>query len=250
MKKFGYTNLMAVPRLKKIVVNMGVGKATENKKRMEDAVRDLGDHHRPEAARHPRQEVRVGLQAARRRRDRLQGHAARPADVRVPRPADQPGHAAYPRLPRLLARTAFDGRGNYTLGLAEQTVFPEINIDKVEFTQGMDITFVISGGNDDASRELLRLLGFPFRREEAKSKGTRMTRTCLMNKTLNHAEVRRAAPQSLHAVRPPARRTTGSSRSAGSASASWPPRASIPGVRKAVGKRSCGLDARMRTNIR
>ena len=76
---------------------------------------------------------------------------------------------AIPRIRdfRGFSPASFDGRGNYTLGIAEQVVFPEVDIDKVEFVQGMDITLCVSGGSDEGSRELLRLLGFPFRREEA-----------------------------------------------------------------------------------
>jgi len=163
--RFGYDNVMAVPRLRKIVVNMGVGKATENKKRLEDAIRDLATvtGQKPLVTR-ARQSIAgfklragndIGCKVTLRGK-RMYEFMDRLISLAMPRIRDFRGYSA----------KGFDGRGNYSLGLTEQTVFPEINIDKVEFTQGMDITFVISGGSDDASRELLALLGFPFSRAE------------------------------------------------------------------------------------
>lgn len=169
MKKFGYTNRLAVPRLQKITLNMGVGKATENKKRLEDAVRDLATiaGQKPLITR-----ARKSVSAFKLREGNEIGCKVTLRGARMYEFLDRLISIALPRIRdfRGFSLTAFDGRGNYSLGLPEQTVFSEINIDKVEFVQGMDITFTFSGGNDDASRELLRLLGFPFRREEGSAK--------------------------------------------------------------------------------
>jgi large subunit ribosomal protein L5 len=163
--RFSYDNVMAVPRLQKIVVNMGVGKATDNKKRLEDAVRDLSTvtGQKPLVTRAKKSVASFKLREGNEigckvtlRGKRMYEFMDRLISLAMPRIRDFRGFSP----------KGFDGRGNYSLGLAEQTVFPEINIDKIEFTQGMDITFVISGGNDDASRELLTLLGFPFSRAE------------------------------------------------------------------------------------
>jgi large subunit ribosomal protein L5 len=162
MKKFGHTNRMAVPRLEKIVVNAGVGKAIENKKRMDDAVRDLTiiTCQKPLITRAKtsvsgfklRKGVSIGCKVTLRGR-RMYEFMDRLVSLAIPRIKDFRG----------LPRDSFDGQGNYTLGLSEQTVFPEINPDTVEFTQGMDITFVISGGSKEHSFEFLRLMGMPFR---------------------------------------------------------------------------------------
>jgi len=165
MKQFGYKNRLAVPRLEKIVVNMGVGKATENKKRLEDAVRDLATitGQKPLVTR-----ARKSVSAFKVRKGNEIGCKVTLRGKRMYEFLDRLVSLAMPRIRdfRGYSPAAFDGRGNYTVGLAEQTVFPEINVDKVEFTQGMDVTLAISGESDDASRELLRTLGFPFSREE------------------------------------------------------------------------------------
>ena len=165
MKRFGYTNVMQVPHIEKVVVNMGVGRATENRKRLEDATKDLGTitGQKPVVCRarksiagfHLRQGMEIGCKVTLRGR-RMWEFIDRMVSVAMPRIRDFRG----------FSEKAFDAQGNYTLGLAEQTVFPEINIDKVEFIQGMDVTFRITGGDPEASAELLRLLGFPFRRPE------------------------------------------------------------------------------------
>ena len=141
-EKFGRKNMLSLPRLEKIVVNMGVGAATQEKKHMEDGRRGDEPDHRPKADHHHRPQGHCRLPAPRRDADRLQGHPPRPQDVRVPGPADLAGPAPRPRLPRL-SRKAFDGNGNYSLGLSEQFVFPELNPDKFTRVQGMNITFVI-----------------------------------------------------------------------------------------------------------
>ena len=163
MQKFGYANRMAVPRIEKIVVNMGVGGATENKKRLEDAMRDLAviTGQKPSVCRAKksvagfrlRQGQEIGCKVT-LRGDRMYEFLDRLISMAIPRIRDFRGFSL----------EAFDGGGNYTLGIAEQVVFPEIDIDKVEFVQGMDITFRMTGNSVDVSRELLRLLGFPMRR--------------------------------------------------------------------------------------
>ncbi len=161
-QKLGRTNVLSLPKLQKIVVNMGVGKALQDKNRMEQAAEQLtqiaGQRAQVTKAKHRHQR----LPPARGQRDRLPGDAARPAHVRVP------GSAISVALPRIrdfrgVNPKSFDGHGNYSLGLTEQLVFPEIDPDKVTFTQGMDITFVTSTNSDDEARELLRLFGMPFR---------------------------------------------------------------------------------------
>ena len=166
MQRFGYTNAMAVPRLEKVVVNMGVGRATESKKRLEDAQRDLAviTGQKPAVTRAKKSvaafRVRTGNEIGCKvtlRGWRMYEFLDRLISIVIPRIRDFRGFLA----------TAFDGRGNYTLGLSEQGVFPEINLDKVEFVQGMDITMRITGNSDEASHELLRLLGFPFREQKS-----------------------------------------------------------------------------------
>jgi len=164
--KFGYTNTLAVPRLEKVVVNMGVGKATENKKRLEDAVKDLAaiTGQKPLVTR-----ARKSVSAFKLRQGNEIGCKVTLRGKRMYEFLDRLISLAMPRIRdfRGFSPDSFDQSGNYTLGLSEQSVFPEINIDKVEFVQGMDITIVITGGSAEASRELLRMMGFPFRREPA-----------------------------------------------------------------------------------
>ncbi len=165
-KQFGYTNTLAVPRLEKVVVNMGVGKATENKKRLEDAVKDLAaiTGQKPLITR-----ARKSVSAFKLRQGNEIGCKVTLRGKRMYEFLDRLISLAMPRIRdfRGFSPDSFDRSGNYTLGLGEQSVFPEINIDKVEFVQGMDITIVITGGSAEASRELLRMMGFPFRREPA-----------------------------------------------------------------------------------
>lgn len=160
--KFGYKNKLEVPRLSKIVVNMGVGKALENKKALEDAVKHLsiitGQKPLVTKARKSisgfklRQGNPIGCKVTLRGK-RMYEFFDRLISIVLPRIKDFRG----------LSPNAFDGRGNYTLGVSEQVVFPEINIEDVEFVQGMDITFVITGDKDSHSFELLKLFGTPFR---------------------------------------------------------------------------------------
>lgn len=156
-----FKNPMALPRLEKIVVNMGVGKATENKNRIDAAVRDLatitGQQPLTTAARKSvagfklREGQTIGCKVTLRGK-RMYEFMDRLISVVLPRVRDFRG----------LSPKSFDRQGNYTLGIAEQIVFPEIEIDKVEFTQGMDVTFVVSTPTPAGSFELLKLLGMPF----------------------------------------------------------------------------------------
>jgi large subunit ribosomal protein L5 len=161
-EQFGYANVMQIPGLVKIVVNMGVGEAARDAKLIDGAVRDLATitGQRPAVAQG--EEVRRAVQAARGHADRRARDAARRPDVGVPRPAADHRAAPYPRLPRPVPRQ-FDGRGNYTFGLTEQVMFHEIDPDKVDRQRGMDITVVTTATNDAEGRSLLRRLGFPFK---------------------------------------------------------------------------------------
>jgi large subunit ribosomal protein L5 len=160
-EQFGYSNEMMIPKLTKIVVNMGIGKALENKARIEHAVRELGiiTGQRP-VIRKARKSVAhfklregsaIGVSVT-LRGPRMWEFVDRLISISIPRIRDFRG-----------LRNKFDGRGNYTMGLSEQSVFPEINLDKVEFIQGMDITFVTTAKTDQEGLALLQKLGMPFR---------------------------------------------------------------------------------------
>ena len=161
-KEFGYPNPMMVPRLQKIVVNMGVGQAVENKNRLEAAAKDLtaitGQKPLVRKARGAvsgfklREGYAIGV-AVTLRGARMWEFLDRLISLAVPRIRDFRG-----------LRTKLDGRGNYTMGLSEQSVFPEIQLDKVEFVQGMDITFVTTAPTDKEGLALLTHLGMPFRK--------------------------------------------------------------------------------------
>jgi len=164
MERFSYRNVMEVPRLQKISVNMGVGLASENRKRLEAAMGDLEiiTGQRPAITRakgsHAGFKVRQGMAIGCRvtlRGRRMYEFFDRLVSVAIPRIRDFRGFPT----------KSFDGRGNYSMGLEEQIVFPEINIDRIEFPQGMDVTFRITNSTDEESRELLGLFGFPFRRD-------------------------------------------------------------------------------------
>jgi large subunit ribosomal protein L5 len=161
-ERFGLRNPMAVPRIEKITVSMGVGKATENAKIMDAAVADLAQitGQRPVVTRSKhaisqfrlRQGQAVGCKVT-LRGARMYEFLDRLISVVIPRIRDFRG----------LRRNSFDGRGNYNMGLQDQVVFPEVNLDKVEHTQGMNITITVRNGTDESSLELLRLFGMPFR---------------------------------------------------------------------------------------
>jgi len=161
-EKLGRTNPMSLPRLQKIVVNMGVGKALQDKNRMEQAAEQLAQitGQRPQVTKARKAvagfRLRIGNEIGARvtlRGQRMYEFLDRLISIALPRIRDFRG----------VNPKSFDGHGNYSLGLTEQQVFPEIDPDKVNFSQGMDITFVTSTDNDDEARELLRGFGMPFR---------------------------------------------------------------------------------------
>jgi len=162
-KEFGYTNIMQVPGLDKVVINIGMGEAIADAKRMDNAVRDIGDitgqrpvvtkAKRSVAAFKLRQGMPIGCMVTLRGR-RMYDFLDKVINVALPRLRDFQGVSA----------DAFDGRGNYTLGLREQLVFPEIDYDKVDKVRGMEITIVTSARTDEEGRRLLGLLGMPFKR--------------------------------------------------------------------------------------
>ncbi|HCN19974.1 MAG: 50S ribosomal protein L5 [Planctomycetes bacterium RIFCSPHIGHO2_02_FULL_50_42] len=162
VKKYGYKNVMAVPRISKIVVNMGVGKALENKKCLEDAQKQLGliTGQKPVVTK-----AKKSLAEFKLRKGNPIGCKATLRGVRMYEFLDRLVNVTLPRIKdfRGLSSKGFDEAGNYTLGIHEQLVFPEISPEDVEFVQGMDITIVISGKQKERSKELLRILGTPFR---------------------------------------------------------------------------------------
>jgi len=161
-KRFGYRNPFEVPRLEKIVVNMGVGDAVQNSKLLDAAVQDLGiitgqkpvvtKARRSISTFHIREGMAIGCMVT-LRGDRMYDFLDRLMSVALPRVRDFRG----------LPGKGFDGRGNYSLGLKEQLIFPEIEYDKVEKIRGMDVTVVTSARTDEEARELLAGLGMPFR---------------------------------------------------------------------------------------
>jgi len=162
MKRFGYKNAMQVPRLQKIVVNVGLGDAVANPKLIDTAVKELatitGQHPVVTRARKSiasfklRTGMPIGV-AVTLRRERMWEFMDRLVNLALPRVRDFRG----------VSPRAFDGAGNYTLGLREQIVFPEINFDKVEQVKGMNITFVTTAETNEEAKELLGKLGMPFR---------------------------------------------------------------------------------------
>jgi len=164
MKERSYPNVMAVPRLQKVVVNMGVGEATQNIKLLDSAMEDLGKitGQKP-ALRRSRKSIaafrlRQGMPIActvTLRGDRMYEFVDRLFNVALPRVRDFRG----------VSTGAFDGRGNYTLGLKDQILFPEIDYAKVEKLRGMNVTFVTTARTDEESKLLLQYLGMPFRNQ-------------------------------------------------------------------------------------
>ena len=162
MKELELKNKMAVPKLHKIVINMGVGDATQNPKLMDPAMNELGQiaGQRPVVTKAKKSiaafKVREGMAIGAMvtlRGEKMYEFLDRLISIALPRIRDFRG----------VNPKSFDGHGNYSMGLSEQMVFPEIDPDKVTFTQGMDITFVTTTKNDDEARELLRGFGMPFR---------------------------------------------------------------------------------------
>jgi large subunit ribosomal protein L5 len=165
-KAFNYKNVMQIPRIQKIVVNIGVGEALDNAKALEYAVADLTTV----TGQKPIQtKARVSIANFKLREGRIIGTKV---TLRGPRMWDFLDRLVNVTLPRVrdfsgVSANAFDGRGNYTLGLKDQLVFPEIEYDKIDKLRGMEVTIVTSARNDDEARTLLQLLGMPFSKKEA-----------------------------------------------------------------------------------
>ncbi len=164
-ERFGIKNDLAVPRLLKITVNMGVGTAVENKSRVETAAKDLAMI----TGQHPTvRKAREAISAFKLREGMPIGCAVTLRGARMWEFLDRLVSIALPRIRDFRGvKDRLDGRGNYTLGLAEQTVFPEIELDKIDFVQGMDITFVTSATTDEQGYFLLKELGMPFVQRDA-----------------------------------------------------------------------------------
>lgn len=164
-KELGRTNPHALPQLKKIVVSMGLGKAIGERKRLEEAVGHLGQitGQRPQITK-----ARVAVSGFRLREGMEIGCVVTLRGKRMYEFLDRLINLALPRVRdfRGLNPKGFDGRGNYNMGLADQMSFPEINPDKVNFTQGMNITMVTTAATDDEGRSLLREMGLPFQKPE------------------------------------------------------------------------------------
>ena len=163
VKKFGYKNIMEVPKLDKIVINMGVGEAKDNAKVLETAVRDLETISGQKAVLTRAKKsvanfkIREGMPIGCKvtlRGDKMYEFADRLINLALPRVRDFRG----------VNPKAFDGRGNYALGIKEQLIFPEIEFDKVDKVRGMDIIFVTTAKTDEEARELLAQFGMPFKK--------------------------------------------------------------------------------------
>ena len=164
MKEFDLKNPMAVPHLHKIVVNMGMGEATQNAKILDPAVNELGQITGQKAQ---ITLAKKAISSFRLRENQAIGCRVTLRGQRMYEFLDRLISIALPRIRdfRGVSPKSFDGHGNYSLGLTEQQVFPEIDPDKVTFVQGMDVTFVTNVASDDEARELLRGFGMPFREE-------------------------------------------------------------------------------------
>jgi large subunit ribosomal protein L5 len=163
-KAFKFKNVMQVPRVEKVVVNIGLGEALDNPKAIEAATSDLmqitgqkpvSTKARKSIANFKLREGRLIGTKVTLRGDRMWSFLDRLLNIALPRVRDFRGVSA----------NAFDGRGNYTLGLRDQLVFPEIEYDKIDKLRGMEITIVTSARNDDSARALLQMLGMPFKKE-------------------------------------------------------------------------------------
>lgn len=161
-QKFGYKNVMQIPKVDKIVINMGVGEAVQNSKAIDSAVTDLAkiSGQKPIITRAKKSiaafKLRTGMQIGCKvtlRGQRMYEFMDRLLNVALPRVRDFHGVSA----------KAFDGRGNYTLGIKEQLIFPEIEYDKIDKLRGMDVVFVTTAKTDEEARELLRGFGMPYR---------------------------------------------------------------------------------------
>ena len=161
-KQFGYKNVNQIPKIEKIVVNMGVGEAATDAKAHRRRRGRPARHHRPAAADHPRPQVHRHLPPARWHADRRQGHPARRPHVGVLRSPHLHRHPAHPRLPAASPRRASTAVATSPWGVTEQLIFPEIDFDKVDHTRGMDITIVTTAQTDEEGKALLSAFHFPF----------------------------------------------------------------------------------------
>ena len=162
MKKFNYKSVMEVPKLDKIVINIGLGDVKENPKDLENAIKDLEQitgqkpiitkSKKAIAAFKLRAGVPIGCKVT-LRQGKMYDFAYKLMNVALPRVRDFRG----------VSGNSFDGRGNYSMGIKEQLIFPEIEYDKVDKLRGMDIIFVTTANSDEEARELLRLMGMPFK---------------------------------------------------------------------------------------
>jgi large subunit ribosomal protein L5 len=167
-EKFGYKNSMQVPRLSKIVLNMGVGEATQDKKKVEQAAAEMEAiaGQKPVVTKAKtsiaqfklREGMPIGCKVT-LRRERMYEFLDRFITIALPRVRDFRG----------LNPKSFDGRGNYACGLKEQLIFPEISYDKIDQVRGMDVIVATTASTDDEARELLRLFGFPFPQDAAEA---------------------------------------------------------------------------------
>lgn len=163
MKKFGYKSIMEVPKLEKIVLNVGLGDVKENPKALEGATKDLSiitgqkpiitKAKKAIAAFKIRAGVNIGVKVT-LRKGKMYDFAYKLFNVALPRVRDFRG----------VSNDSFDGRGNYSMGVKEQLIFPEIEYDKVDKIRGMDIVFVTTAKTDEEAKELLTLLGMPFKK--------------------------------------------------------------------------------------
>ena len=161
-EKFGYKSVMQVPKLSKIVINIGLGDTRENPKALENAIKELAQitgqkpiitkAKKSIAAFKIREGVDIGCKVT-LRSDKMYDFAYRLFNVALPRVRDFRG----------VSSDSFDGRGNYSMGIKEQLIFPEIEYDKVDKVRGMDIVFVTTAETDEEAKELLKLLGMPFK---------------------------------------------------------------------------------------
>jgi len=163
MEKFSYDNVMQVPSLEKVVINIGVGEAKDNPKILEASVRELAEitGQQPVVTRAKksisnfklREGMKVGCKVT-LRGQKMYDFFDKLVTIALPRVRDFKGVSA----------SSFDGRGNYSMGIKEQLIFPEIDYDKIEKVQGMDIIIVTSANTDEESREFLRMMGMPFKK--------------------------------------------------------------------------------------
>ena len=162
MKKFNYKSIMEVPKIDKIVINIGLGDVKENPKSLENAIKDLAQitgqqpvitkARKSIAAFKLREGVNVGCKVT-LRADKMYDFAYKLFNVALPRVRDFRG----------VSNNSFDGRGNYSMGIKEQLIFPEIEYDKVDKIRGMDIIFATTAKTDEEAKELLKLMGMPFK---------------------------------------------------------------------------------------